>query len=162
MSMTTSVFQAKTKASCLEIARLFHFFVGHFNIPHFTPSSWQTFEMYVLICQMKELKFWKVRQAAQGHATRVAELGAEPLIRLQGAHSSHNPMEILPSELAARYFSLSHCRLPALLSSQFVLVQCLSNIKVHTNHLGLLNCRALFRRSGVGPELQVLRWSLCC
>ena len=99
----------------------------------------------------------------RSHDTQVVELGSEPLIRLQRASSSHNPMEILPSELAARHFSLSYCRLPAPLSSQFVPVQCLSNIKAHTNHLGLLlNCRGLFRRWAVGPEKQVLRYCRCC
>lgn len=85
---------------------------------------------------------------ARSHDTQVVELGSEPLIRLQSAHSSHNPIEILPRELAVWHFSLSYCRL---LSSQFVPVQCLSNIQVHTNHLGLLfSCRGLLRRSEVG------------
>lgn len=96
----------------------------------------------------------------RSHDTQVVELGSEPLIRLQRAHSSHNPIEILPRELAVWHFSLSYCRL---LSSQFVPVQCLSNIKVHTNHLGLLfSCRGLLQRSAVGPEIQALRRCQCC
>lgn len=168
-SMTTSVLQAMTTASCpkslVRNCQTFSFLCGSFY--HTSFHSTILTATFGGVCDYLPNEETKVGKGEANyprlHNTQVAELGSEPLIRLQCAHSSHNPMEILPRELAAWHFSLSYCRLPAPLSSQFVPVQCLSNVRVHTNHLGLLlNCRGLLWRSAVGPEIQVLRWCRCC